>query len=109
MNAPLKPHLKWKDTFMSNEIAERSSSGVSEYLRKLSAGTSFGNLNADDLKPPQLKLLAGQSPEVLDGVPDARPGNFWVTVLNQNIGTSVIGSPLMLRKTYQVWAPRGSG
>jgi hypothetical protein len=92
---------------MPNEISEYHGGAVSEHLRKLSEGTSFGNLSADDLKPPQLKLLAGQSPEVLDGVPDARPGNFWVTVLNQNIGTNVIGSPLILRKTYQVWTPRG--
>jgi hypothetical protein len=108
MNAPLKPHLKLKAIPMASEIIEHRSGGVPAHLRKLSEGTSFGNLDASDLKPPLLKLLAGQSPEVLDGVPDARPGNFWVTVLNQNIGTSVIGSPLMVRKSYQVWAPRGT-
>ena len=106
MNAPLKPHLKLKAIPMANELDTTPQGAVSDVLRKLSAGTSFGNLDADDLKPPQFKLLAGQSPEVLDGVPNARPGNFWVTVLNQNIGTTVIGSPIMLRKTYQVWAPR---
>ena len=108
MNAPLKPHLKLKAIPMANELTIERPGGIPAHLRKLSEGTSFGNLSADDLKPPVLKLLAGQSPEVLDGVPDARPGNFWVTVFNQNIGTSVIGSPLMVRKTYQVWAPKGS-
>ena len=75
----------------------------------MSTGASFGNIDASDLKPPRLKVLAGQSPEVLDGVPGALPGNFWVTILNQNLGPSVVGSPILLRKSYQVWAPKTPG
>ena len=94
---------------MANEITEQRSTNISEFLRKQSTGASFGNIDASDLKPPQLKLLAGQSPEVLDGVPGAVPGNFWMTVLNQNLGQAVVGSPILLRKTYQVWAPKAPG
>ena len=105
-----KPHLKWKDTFMSNDISTfKPTDGVPDFLRKMSTGTSFGNIDASDLKPPRLKVLAGQSPEVLDGVPGALPGNFWVTILNQNLGQSVVGSPILLRKSYQVWAPKTPG
>ena len=109
MNAPLKPHLKLKAIPMANEITEHHTGGVPDFLRKMSTGTPFGNIDASDLKPPRLKVLAGQSPEVLDGVPNAMPGNFWVTILNQNLGPSVIGSPILLRKTYQVWAPKTPG
>jgi hypothetical protein len=109
MNAPLKPHLKLKAYPMANELDTPRTGGVPDFLRKMSTGTSFGNIDASDLKPPRLKVLAGQSPEVLDGVPNALPGNFWVTILNLNLGPSVIGSPILLRKTYQVWAPKTPG
>lgn len=106
----IKPHYTLKEIrAMSNEIEPQRSTNVSEFLRKQSTGASFGNIDASDLKPPQLKLLAGQSPEVLDGVPGAVPGNFWITILNQNLGPSVVGSPILLRKSYQVWAPKAPG
>ena len=94
---------------MANEVTEQRSTNVSEFLRKQSTGASFGNIDASDLKPPQLKLLAGQSPEVTDGIPGALPGNFWMTVLNMNLGPSVVGSPILLRKTYQVWRRKRPG
>ena len=46
---------------------------------------------------------------MIDGVPGAQPGNFWVTILNQKLGQSVTGSPILLRKTYQVWQPKTPG
>lgn len=108
--APVKPHLTYKEAAMAKELTEAAApKSALEYLRQQSTGASFGNLDASDLKPPRLKLLAGQSPEVIDGVPGAQPGNFWITVLNQNLGQSVIGSPILLRKTYQVWAPKTPG
>jgi hypothetical protein len=94
---------------MANELTEPRSTNVSEFLRKQSTGASFGNIDASDLKPPRLKVLAGQSPEVLDGVPGALPGNFWLTILNQPLGQAVVGSPILLRKTYMVWAPKTTG
>ena len=108
--APIKRHYSFKEIqAMAQEITEPRSTNISEFLRKESTGASFGNIDASDLKPPQLKLLAGQSPEVLDGVPGAVPGNFWITVLNMNLGPSVTGSPILLRKSYQVWAPKAPG
>ena len=108
--APIKRHYSLKEVQqMANELTEPRSTNISEFLRKESTGASFGNIDASDLKPPQLKVLAGQSPEVTDGVPGALPGNFWITILNQNLGPSVVGSPILLRKTYQVWAPKAPG
>ena len=108
--APIKRHYSYKEAFqMTNEVSDPRTTNISEFLRKESTGASFGNIDASDLKPPQLKLLAGQSPEVTDGVPGALPGNFWITILNQNLGQSVVGSPILLRKSYQVWAPKAPG
>ena len=108
--APIKRHYSYREAFpMGNEVSDPRSTNISEFLRKESTGASFGNIDASDLKPPQLKLLAGQSPEVTDGIPDARPGNFWITILNMNLGPSVVGSPILLRKSYQVWAPKAPG
>jgi len=94
---------------MTNEIVEQTNGGVPDALRKRSTGASFGNIDATDLKPPRLKLLAGQSPEVMDGVPGAVPGMFWVTILNQNLGPTVTGTPILLRKSYQIWGPKAPG
>jgi hypothetical protein len=103
-------HLSQRTIFnMANELTNPGEGGVPGFLRKMSTGASFGNIDASDLKPPRLKLLAGQSPEVIDNIHGAQPGNFWVTILNQNLGPSVVGSPILLRKTYQIWAPKTPG
>lgn len=95
---------------MSTEIAKQEDvGGVPAWMRKASTGASFGNVDASDLKPPRLKVLAGQSPEVTDGVPGAVPGNFWMTIHNVNLGPAVIGSPILLRKSFQLWAPKMPG
>ena len=108
--APIKPHLSLREVqTMAQEIEPQRATNISEFLRKQSTGASFGNIDASDLRPPRLKVLAGQSPEVLDGVPGALPGNFWLTILNQPLGQAVVGSPILLRKTYQVWAPKTPG
>ena len=109
--SPIKRHYTLAEVQqqMAQDIEPARSTSITEFLRKESIGANFGNIDASDLKPPQLKLLAGQSPEVTDGVPGAVPGNFWLTILNLNLGQSVVGSPILLRKSYQVWAPKAQG
>jgi hypothetical protein len=106
-----KPHYRWNGQryeIMSNELTERTESGgVPDWMRKASTGVKIGNIDASDLKPPRLKILAGMSPEIMDGVPGAQVGKFWMTILNRNLGDSVTGSMILLRKSYHVWAPRG--
>jgi hypothetical protein len=106
-----KPHIKLRTILiMSNDLTQKTQSGgVPDWARKASTGASLGNIDSSDMKPPRLKILAGQSPEVTDGVPGAVPGNFWMTILNVNLGQQVTGSPIMLRKSYQLWAPRAPG
>ena len=78
-------------------------------MRTSSTGAKFGNIDPSDLKPPRLKILAGQSPEVMDGVPGASPGNFWMTILAKDLGRVVTGAPIFLKKSYQLWHPRIAG
>jgi hypothetical protein len=92
---------------MSNELTEKSVGGVPDWMRKASTGVKIGNIDASDLKPPRLKILAGMSPEVIEGTPGATVGHFWMTILNRSLGPSVTGSLILLRKSYHVWAPRG--
>ena len=106
----IKPHVDWRTVIkMANELTEHQSAAVPAWMKAASTGASFGNIDSSDLKPPRLKVLAGQSPEVMDGVPGAVPGNFWITILNQNLGKQVVGTPIFLRKTYQLWAPKMPG
>jgi hypothetical protein len=92
---------------MSNEIAKPESVGVPDWARKASTGAKIGNIDAGDLKPPRLKILAGMSPEITEGTPGAMVGQFWMTILNRNLGPAVTGSLVLLRKSYHVWPPRG--
>ena len=108
MRDSAKPHIILRTIVMTNDLAKTEAGGVPAWARKASTGASFGNIDASDLKPPRLKLLAGQSPEVMDSTPGAVPGNFWMTILNMNLGPSVTGTPILLRKSYQVWAPKAS-
>jgi hypothetical protein len=109
-----RPHYRWsgekgKYVIMSNELTEKESGGVPGWMREASKGAKVGNIDSSDLKPPQLKMLAGMSPEVINGTPGASPGNFWLTIFNQNLGHQVTGTLILLRKSYQVWAPKGVG
>jgi hypothetical protein len=102
-----KPHyrLRGKEyVIMANELTETG--GVPAWMRQKSTGVSLGNIDGSDLKPPKLKLLAGMSPEVMQGTPGAAPGNFWLTIHNLNLGQSVVITPIIVRKSYQLWAPK---
>jgi hypothetical protein len=102
-----KPHyrLRGKEyVIMSNELTETG--GVPAWMKQKSTGVSLGNIDGSDLKPPKLKLLAGMSPEVMQGTPGAVPGNFWLTIHNLNLGQSVVITPIIVRKSYQLWAPK---
>jgi hypothetical protein len=94
---------------MANDLTEPVQAGIPDWMRKASTGVRIGNVDSSDLKPPRLKILAGQSPEVMDGIPDASPGNFWLTIFNQNLGKQVSGTPILLKKSYQLWHPRVVG
>lgn len=107
----VKPHYRWSGgkIIMATDVTKTEPGAVPAWMRAASKGASIGNVDASDLKPPRLMVLAGQSPAVMDGFPGAVPGNFWMSVLNINLGKEVTGTMILLRKSYQLWAPRVPG
>jgi len=92
---------------MANDITERADTPVPAWMRQKSTGAVLGNLDASDIRPPEVKLLQATSPEVAEQ-PDARSGEFWLTGQNLNLGPEILGTPIILSKTYVVWNPTKS-
>ena len=92
---------------MANEITETQDAGVPAWMRQKSVGAQIGNLDATDLKPPEVKLLQATSPEVAEQ-PGARAGEFWLTGQNLNLGPEIVGTPIILKKTFVLWNPTKS-
>lgn len=72
---------------------------------KIKTGT-LGNIDSTDKIVPRIKLLQGMSPEVteFDG---ARSGEFWHSILNENLGKELRAVPIKVHKSWILWAPRG--
>ena len=68
--------------------------------------TRIGNIDQSDLVIPRVKLLQAVSPEVTqyDG---AKPGMFWNSIAGESMGDELAFIPILLRKTYMLWSPRG--
>lgn len=90
---------------MSNELTNRND--TPKWAVTESTGAVLGNLNSDDIKPPEVKLLQATSPEAAEQ-PGARAGEFWLTGQNVNLGPEIVGTPIIVRKTYVIWNPTKS-
>jgi len=88
-----------------NEVAKPSNSALPDFL-KGGKTTTVGNVDSSDLIIPRVKLLQGLSPEIIDGIDGAKVGHFWHTIAGETLGNKLKGVPLLLRKTYVLWAPR---
>lgn len=66
----------------------------------------IGNVDSSDRIIPRIKLIQAISPELLD-FPEAKAGQFWHTIGQQNMGPTIKAVPIMIRKSYVLWAPRG--
>lgn len=65
----------------------------------------IGNVDSTDRIIPRIKLLQAISPELQD-YGTAKAGMFWHTVMQESLGPSFIGIPILIRKSYVLWAPR---
>lgn len=65
----------------------------------------FGNTDSTDLIIPRVKLLQAISPEVTEN-DNAKAGEFWHTIAAQSLGKVIKGIPILVRKSYVLWAPR---
>lgn len=70
-------------------------------------GRGLGNIDADDVEIPRIKLLQGISKEVTNGA--GRAGEFYHTVSEAAIGKKLIITPIFVFKSYILWRPRHQG
>lgn len=76
-----------------------------DYLRDMQKSAKVGNVDQTDFIIPRIKLLQKISPEC-DAYEAAKPGRFWHTVMNADLGPELKFAPILVRKTYVLWAPR---
>lgn len=76
-----------------------------DYLRQ-HAKAKLGNIDSSDRVIPRIKLIQAISPEVTDFPDLAKPGQFWHTISQENMGPSLRAIPIVIRKSYVLWAPR---
>lgn len=66
----------------------------------------MGNIDSSDKIIPRIKLMQAISPELVD-FQEAKAGQFWHTIAQENIGPTLKAIPILVRKSYMLWAPRG--
>lgn len=92
---------------MSKAVANTTNnSALPAHLQGRTRTASIGNIDQSDLIIPRVKLLQAISPEV-ETFDEAKTGMFWHNVMNQSLGKEIRGYPIVMRKTYALWAPRG--
>ena len=69
------------------------------------AKAKIGNVDSSDRIIPRIKLMQAISPELADH-PEAKAGQFWHTIAQENIGPVIRAIPIIIRKSYVLWAPR---
>jgi hypothetical protein len=89
---------------MSTDVTNPNQGGVPAHLAKYQK-VRIGNVDVTDQIIPRIKLIQAISPEVTE-FNEAKPGTFWHTVVNQNLGDKLLGIPIVIRKSYVLWAPR---
>ena len=83
----------------------KSNSGVPEHLAGY-AKAKIGNIDSTDRIIPRIKLIQAISPELTDFPDQAKAGQFWHSVAQENLGPSLKAVPIVIRKSYVLWSPR---
>jgi hypothetical protein len=68
----------------------------------------FRGLGADDIEIPRLKLLQATSPE-LAKFNKAKPGQFWHSLIDDTLGSTVRICPIYIDWRFILWRPREAG
>ena len=69
---------------------------------------AFGGLGVGDVEMPRLKLLQASSPE-LNEFNNAKPGEFWHTLIDELFGSTVRICPVYIDRRFILWRPRAAG
>lgn len=72
-------------------------------------GSGLTGLDPADYIVPRIKLLQGQSEEVKNGLPGAEEGVFWLTVMDQPLGSDLDFTIINNRVRVLLLAPRDDG
>jgi hypothetical protein len=78
---------------------------IPDHLRQYQKAT-LGNIDSSDRIIPRIKLIQAISPELLDFPEVAKAGQFWHTVTLESLGPTIKAIPIVIRKSYVLWAPR---
>jgi hypothetical protein len=81
-----------------------TNNGLPAHLQQY-AKSRIGNVDSSDRIIPRIKLIQAISPELQD-FPEAKAGQFWHTIAQENIGPTIKAIPVIIRKSYVLWAPR---
>jgi len=86
-----------------NDVAKRTDA-LPAHLAQYNRG-KIGNIDSTDRILPRIKLIQAISPELAD-FPEAKAGQFWHAIAQQNLGPTIRAIPIIIRKSYVLWAPR---
>ena len=86
-----------------NELAKQRND-VPAHLQGY-AKAKIGNVDSTDRIIPRIKLMQAISPELQD-FEEAKAGQFWHTIAQQNLGPTIKAIPILIQKSYVLWAPR---
>lgn len=88
-----------------NDVVVKGKEQVPDYLRDYQKGR-IGNIDSSDKVIPRIKLIQAISPELQDFPDQAKAGQFWHPIAQQNLGPTLKAIPILVRKSYVLWAPR---
>ena len=88
---------------MATEL-DTAKNNVPDHLREYQK-TTIGNVDSSDRIIPRIKLIQAISPELTDHT-DAKAGQFWHSIAQENLGPAIKAIPILIRKSYVLWAPR---
>lgn len=87
-------------------VAANKDDNLPAYLQGVQKTSRIGNIDQSDLIIPRIKLLQAISPEV-EAFENAKSGEFWHTIAGMSLGKELSFVPILLRKSWVLWAPRG--
>ena len=82
----------------------KTESGLPAHLQQYQK-QRIGNVDSTDRIIPRIKLIQAISPELQD-YPEAKAGQFWHSIAQENLGPTLRAIPVIIRKSYVLWAPR---
>ena len=90
---------------MPNEVVNQRNQ-IPDHLRQFQTKAKLGNVDSTDRVIPRVKLIQAISPELVDFPDQAKAGQFWHAIGQENLGPTLKAIPLVIRKSYILWAPR---